>query len=328
MKVCVFGAGAVGGVIAGHLARAGLCDVSVVARGAHLDALRRRGLRVVSHDDDFVVDVRATDDPRELGEQDYIFVTTKAHQLDSAYALIEPLLGADTAVLPPSTGIPYWFFHGAPQPWRNRRLPLVDPGGRHWSIVDPARVIGCVHWIGAHVIDAGVVSRDGDKAGCPVGEPDGTASDRVMRLSDVLSRSGIASPVRSDIRGEIWTKAINSLCWNPVATLTMASLGGIGSSPEVVAIVRAMMNEADALAALLGIGVPYSPDKRIDLTLRAPGHRMSMLQDLEAARALEFDTLDTSFRTVRELGGLPTPTIDTVMGLMRLRARSAASPLL
>ncbi|VVD33755.1 ketopantoate reductase family protein [Paraburkholderia dioscoreae] len=320
LKVCIFGGGAIGGYIAGHLARAGQCEVSVVARGKTLEAIRERGLRVITATDDFTVRVKAVDDARELGVQDYVFVTLKSHQVDDALDQIRSLMDSHTVVLPPTTGIPYYFFP-------DRQIAALDPGARQWHAIPPAQVLGCVYWIGAHVVEPGVVSQDGAKAGCPIGELNGQHSERVSRLSELLGASGIAAKVNDNIRAAIWVKFVNSLCWNPVAILTQGTLGDMRDAAGVVPVVDAMMREADALAVALGLDVGPDPAKRIALTLSAAHHKMSMLQDLEAGRPLELQPLRSSLNAVRDLTELRTPTLDTLLALASLRETIALNNL-
>ncbi|HSW18186.1 MAG TPA: 2-dehydropantoate 2-reductase [Ramlibacter sp.] len=326
LKVCIFGGGAIGGYIAGHLAHAGLCEVSVVARGATLAAIAENGLSVTTPAATLQARVRATDNTAELGVQDYVFLTLKAHQLEGALDQVRPLIGPQTVILPPTTAIPYYFFFGGSGEFRDRRLPGADPHGRQWEALPPQQVLGCVQWIGAHVTAPGVVAQDGPKAGMPIGELDGSDSQRVRQLSQLLTASGIESKVNADIRAAIWVKFVNSLCWNPVAVLTLARLGEIGADPTAHALVEMLMNEADALATRLGLRIPQAPAKRIALTLSAPQHKMSMLQDLEQGRPLELEPLMQSLAAVRELAGLPTPTLDTVLALAAVRARIASHP--
>ncbi|SOE89183.1 2-dehydropantoate 2-reductase [Caballeronia arationis] len=323
LKVCIFGGGAIGGYIAGHLARSGLCEVSVVARGATLDAIRSNGIRVVTPAEDFTVRVNARSDSRELGVQDYVFITLKAHQVGGALDQIGHLMDRSTVVLPPTTGIPYYFFHAARGALKDRQMQRIDPAGRQWLALPPQQVLGCVYWIGAHPVEPGVIAQDGAKAGCPIGELDGSRSARVDRLSELLSASGIASKVNDDIRSAIWIKFVNSLCWNPVAVLTQATLGEMRDAGDIVAIVKAMMLEADALAQRLDIAIGPDPDKRIAMTLSATHHKMSMLQDLEAGRALELDALTESLYAVRELAEMRTPVLDSILAMARLRAQTA-----
>ncbi|KWF30823.1 ketopantoate reductase family protein [Burkholderia pseudomultivorans] len=325
LKICIFGGGAIGGYLAGHLARAGLCEVSVVARGSTLDAIQTHGLRVRTPDGEFVTPVRAVADARELGRQDYVFVTLKAHQVDAALDQIAALMDRHTVVLPPTTGIPYYFFHGAEGRFNDTRLPGIDPGGRQWQAMPPQQVVGCVYWIGAHTAGPGVVVQDGEKAGCPIGELDGSLSPRVQALSEMMTASGLAAKVNTNIRSAIWVKFVNSLCWNPVALLTQATLGAMADTGDVVPIVKSMMEEADAVAAELGLHIGPESSKRIAMTLTARHHRMSMLQDLDAGRPLELDPLQQSLLAVRALTGIRTPTLDTVLALARLRAHSTST---
>jgi 2-dehydropantoate 2-reductase len=316
-KVCIFGAGAIGGYIAAHLARAGQCEVSVVARGETLAAIRAHGLRVVTPQDDFTALVTATDDPAKLGAQDFVLLTLKAHQLDAALPRIAPLINDHSAILPPTTGLPAAFLHGL----GDTPLPQVDPTGAQLRTMPPAQVLGIVYWIGAHNEGRGIVRQDGPRASCMVGELDGTISGRATRLARLLSDAGIPTPVRPAIRGDIWIKFVNSLCWNPVAVLTGAANGPIGDDAQAIGTVRRMMDEADAVAARLGIAIPVAADKRIAVTLSARGHKMSMLQDLEHGRPLELDALARSIAAARELADLPTPTIDALLSLIALRSR-------
>jgi 2-dehydropantoate 2-reductase len=321
-KICIYGAGAIGGHIAGHLARAGLCDVSVVARGKALAALHRDGLTVETPEGRFTTHPRATDDPATLGPQDYVLLTLKGHQLDAALPAVAPLIGPATTILPPTTGLPAAFLHALDGPFRDRPLPPIDPQGIQARAIPPGQVLGIVYWIGAHTVAPAFVHQDGPRATCMVGELDGTSSARAVRLSEILSASGIPTPVRPNIRGDIWIKFVNSLCWNPAAVLTLATNGAIGGDPAAIATVRRMMEEADAVAARLGLLITVPPEKRIAVTLSAPGHKMSMLQDFEAGRLLELETLERSIRAAKDLADLPTPTIDAALALASLRART------
>ncbi|NIF55143.1 2-dehydropantoate 2-reductase [Burkholderia sp. Ax-1724] len=327
IRIAMVGAGAIGGYIAGHLARVARAEVSVVARGRTLAALHAAGLHITTPRETFSVAVNAVDDPRELGPQDYIFLTLKAHQVDSVLDTIAPLIGARTTVLPPTTGIPYYFFYGQQGAVADSRLTLLDPDDRHWRAMPPAQALGVAYWIGAHSPEPGHVVQDGERAACPVGEIDGSRSERVVCLSELLSDAGIYAPVRENIRGDIWVKFVNSLCWNPVAVLTLARLGEMTEARGVLPVVKAMMEEADAIGRQLGVDIPQVPDKRIAVTLGARAHKMSMLQDLEHGRPLELDVLTRSIDALRTLAAIPTPTVDTVLALAQLRARSVSHPI-
>lgn len=321
LKICVFGAGAIGGFVAARMAQVSGVEVSVVARGAHLAAIRERGLCIRSPQGDLHARVQATDRAAELGQQDIVFIALKQHQLTPALDGIEALLSAQTAVLPPTTGIPYWYFHGLPGPLANRQIERLDPGGEQWRRLGPERALGCVYWVATEVIEPGVVHHDGKLLRFPIGEPDGSASPRLTRLADAMNAAGLNAQVVPDIRAWIWAKMISSLSWNPVAVLTLATLAELNQSPGIVALVRRMMIEADALAAQLGVErLPIGIDERIAAARNAGAHKMSMLQDLERGRPLEIDVLVDSIEAMRELVGAETPTIDAVYALLKLRA--------
>jgi 2-dehydropantoate 2-reductase len=323
VKVCIFGAGAIGGYIGAHLARVPGIDVSVVGRGPQLAAIADRGLRILGPDAAFSVKVRSTDRPEELGPQDYVFITLKSHQVGAALDRIKSLIGPQTVVIPPTTGIPFWYFYGQPGPFANRRLDAIDPAGRQWDVLGPERSLGCVFWVATEVEAPGVIRHDGAGASFPIGEPNDTASQRVERLAAAMREAGMKAPVTTNIRGWLWIKMISSLCWNPVATLGRATLGEIHEHPDAVELVRRMMIEAEDVAAALGVTLPVAREKRIAMTKLAGGHKMSMLQDLERGRVLEIDALADSIRAMREIVGVATPTIDLVLTLLRLRAGAA-----
>jgi 2-dehydropantoate 2-reductase len=322
MKICIFGAGAIGGYIGAHLARAPGIDVSMVGRGPQLAAIADHGLQIVGPDTAFTVNVRATDRPEELGPQDYVFITLKSHQVKAALDGIRSLIGPQTVVIPPTTGIPFWYFYGQPGPFENRRLDALDPNGRQWDVLGPERALGCVFWVATEAEAPGIIRHDGAGASFPLGEPNDTVSPRLERLAGAMRDAGMRAPVTTNIRGWLWIKMISSLCWNPVATLGYATLGEIHQRPDVVELVRRMMIEAEDVATALGVTLPVAREKRIATTRLASGHKMSMLQDLERGRPLEIDALADSIRTMRGIAGIATPTIDLVLTLLRLRAEA------
>ena len=318
MKVCIYGAGAIGGHIGGHLVRGG-ADVSLIARGPHLHAIQQNGLHIQTADDEFTVPVRATDNPAELGPQDYIFITLKSHQVDGMLETIQPLLGPETVVLPPTTGIPWWYFYKLSGQHEGLQLPELDPGERQWSLIGPERVLGCAFWTAAEVRSPGVIHRDGMRSAYPIGEPSGEATPRLRKLVDAMTAGGLHAPMQSDIRGQIWTKMINSLCWNQAAFLTEAINGRFAEAPDAVAVVRRMMTEMEAVASALGAALPTPMEKRINMTVRATDHTMSMLQDLKRNRPIEIDVLADSVAAMSRISGIPTPTVDTLIALTKLK---------
>jgi len=320
MKVCIYGAGAIGGLIAGRLARVPGVRVSLVARGAQLEAIRTRGLRIQEGTSHSYCEVHATGDPSALGHQDYVFVTLKAQQFTPALDGITRLLGPKTVVIPPTTTIPYWYFHRLAGAHEGRQIEALDPGGRQWETIAPSRVLGCVFRVAADSVEPGVVRQTGSYARLPLGEPDGNMSERAQLLSGVMEQAGFDAPVVPNIRGWLWHKMISSLCWNPLAVLTQATWGELAEQPRVNAMARRMMAEADAVASALGGTVPLSLEERMAAPASARDHKMSMLQDLERGRPLEFETIIESIRAMSAIAGVSTPTIEEVYALLALRA--------
>lgn len=319
MKVCIFGAGAIGGYIAARLAHAGAAEVSVVARGPHLAAMKERGLVLRAGGESITTHPRVSGDPTELGPQDYVVITLKAHSVPGALPQILPLLGDSTAVVMGVNGVPWWYFFGLAGPYQNRRLASIDPGDAQWQQITPQRVIGCVVYPAAEVPEPGVVELiEGDRFS--LGEPDGSRSERVMKLSEALIKAGLKAPVRPRIRDEIWVKLWGNLSFNPISALTHATLEQIVGDAGTRAVARAMMLEAQAVAEKLGVKFPIGVDKRIDGAGAVGAHKTSMLQDLERGRPMEIEALVGAVAELGRVTETPTPSIDIVLALIRLRA--------
>ncbi|MCC7282239.1 MAG: 2-dehydropantoate 2-reductase [Acetobacteraceae bacterium] len=319
MKVCIFGAGAIGGYIAARLAHAGAAEVSVVARGPHLAAMKERGLVLRAGGESITTHPRVSGDPAELGPQDYVVITLKAHSVPGALPQILPLLGDSTAVVMGVNGVPWWYFFGLAGPYQNRRLASIDPGDAQWQQITPQRVIGCVVYPAAEVPEPGVVELiEGDRFS--LGEPDGSRSERVMKLSEALIKAGLKAPVRPRIRDEIWVKLWGNLSFNPISALTHATLEQIVGDAGTRAVARAMMLEAQAVAEKLGVKFPIGVDKRIDGAGAVGAHKTSMLQDLERGRPMEIEALVGAVAELGRVTETPTPSIDIVLALIRLRA--------
>ncbi len=320
MKICIYGAGAIGGYLAVQLA-AQDHEVSVVARGAHLAAIRERGLVLRIDGEERVARVHATDDPATLGAQDYVVITLKAHSAPAVVDAMAPLLGDDTAVVTAMNGVPWWYFHALDCPWRDRVLESVDPGGRQWHGIGPERAIGCVVYPATEITEPGVVTHvSGNRF--TLGEPSGEKSDRVVALSKALIAAGFKSPVRN-IRDEIWVKLWGNLSFNPISALTRATLDVIATGEETRAVARNMMLEAQAIGEKLGVRFGVDVDKRIDGAAAVGAHKTSMLQDLERGRPMEIEALVGAVAELGRITDTPTPTIDTVLALVRLLARNA-----
>jgi 2-dehydropantoate 2-reductase len=324
LKVCVFGAGAIGGYLAVELARTDV-DVSVVARGLHLAAISENGLRLLIGAETHVARIACTDNPADLGKQDYVIIGLKAHAIDEAVDAMVPLLGPTTCIVTASNGIPYWYFHGD-QRLSGVHFRSIDPGGRQWDRLGPERAIGCVVFPAAEVVAPGVIRHEHGRK-FPIGEPGGQKSPRVERLHEAMVAGGLDAPIREDIRDEIWLKLCGNLCFNPISALTLATIDVIASDPGTRAICRAMMLEAKAIGDYLGLGLRVDIERRIDGAGALGPHKMSMLQDLERGRSMEVEPL---VGVVQELGlytGIPTPTTDVVLALIRQRAQHATAAL-
>ena len=321
MKVCIFGAGAIGGYMGVKLAKAG-ADVSLVARGPHLAAMQEQGLTLIEEGETTTVPVTASDDPAALGVQDYVIVTLKAHSVPPVVSKMAPLIGPNTTIVSGVNGVPWWYFHKLEGAHEGTRLYSVDPGNVQWDGFGPDRVLGCVVYPAAEVIEPGVIKHiEGNRFS--LGEPDGSKSDRAQALSKILANAGLKAPVRPKLRDEIWVKLWGNLSFNPISALTHATLDVLCTDEGTRAVARNMMVEAQEIAERLGVKFPIDVDRRIAGGAAVGAHRTSMLQDLDQGRPMEIDALVASVQELGRVTGVPTPTIDTVLGLIRLRARTA-----
>ena len=321
MKICVFGAGAIGGFIGAKLALAG-AEVTFIARGPHLEAMRKNGIKLISDGQTHIAHPRCTSDAAEAGPQDVVIVTLKAHSLPAAAPAIEKLLGPETAILTAMNGVPYWYFHKHGGPYDDSRLKSVDPDGTLWERLHPRRAIGCVVYPAAEVIEPGVIEHTYSTR-LPIGEPDGSRSDRAKSLSAALIKAGLQSPIRPRIRDDIWLKLWGNLSFNPISALTHATLDVIAGDAGTRAVARAMMVEARAVAEKLGVRFNLDVDARIQGAADVGAHKTSMLQDLERGRPMEIDALLSVVVEMARLVDLPAPACETVLALVRQRARIA-----
>ena len=324
MKICIFGAGAIGGYMGVKLAQAG-ADVSLVARGPHLAAMQAKGLTLIEDAADPVtVTVTASDNPADLGPQDYVIVTLKAHSVPPIVPKMRPLIGDHTTIVSGVNGVPWWYFHKIGTDLEGTRLESVDPGNAQWDGFGPDRVLGCVVYPAAEVTQPGLIKHiEGNRFS--LGEPDGSKSDRAVALSQALATAGLKAPVRPRLRDEIWVKLWGNLSFNPISALTHATLDVLCTDPGTRAVARNMMLEAQAIAEKLGIKFPIDVERRIDGGAAVGAHRTSMLQDLDAGRPMEIDALVGSVQELGRVTQTPTPTIDTVLALIKLRSRCAGT---
>jgi 2-dehydropantoate 2-reductase len=326
LKVCVFGAGAIGGYLGVQLAHAGI-DVSAVARGPHLQAMRERGLRLQIDGEERVARVACSDDASELGPQDYVIIALKAHSIAGAVDSIVPLLGDDTTIVTASNGLPYWYFDVPGVPYQGTALESVDPGGSQRARLKPERAVGCVVFPATEIVAPGVIRHE-TGAKFPIGEPSGESSARIRTLHDMLTEGGFDAPVRTDIRDEIWLKLWGNLCFNPISALTQATVDVVAADPGTRAVCLAMMREMQAIGERLGLHLRVSAERRsAGMTALGP-HKMSMLQDLERERPMEIEPLVGVIQELGRVTGVPTPIVDTVLALIELRARPASPPTL
>jgi len=322
MKLCVFGAGAIGGLMAAKLAAKGDVAVTVIARGPHLAAMKAKGLTLRSDGTETVIPVRAVGSAEEAGVQDYVVITLKAHSLPSAAPQMHALLGPETAVVSAVNGIPWWYFHKLPGPYEDRRVESVDPGGAVSALLAPSRAIGCIVYPAAEVPEPGVIEHTyGDRF--TLGEPSGERTPRIVALSEALISAGFKAPVRPKIRDELWVKLWGNLAFNPISALTGATLDVLTGEPEVRGVARAMMVEGQAVAEKLGVRFGIDVDKRIAGAAEVGAHKTSMLQDLERGRPMEIDALLGVVAELADLVAVEVPNCRTVLALVRARGRSA-----
>ena len=322
MKICIFGAGAIGGYMGAKLAQAG-ANVSLVARGPHLAAINDKGLTLVEADHDPVnIKINATENPADLGVQDYVIVTLKAHSVPAVVPKMQPLIGENTTIVSGVNGVPWWYFHKIGTNLEGTRLDSVDPGHAQWDGFGPDRVLGCVVYPATEVSQPGTIKHiEGNRIS--LGEPDGSKSERAVALSLALSAAGLKAPVRPRLRDEIWVKLWGNLSFNPISALTHATLDVLCTDSGTRAVAKGMMLEAQEIAEKLGVKFPIDVERRIDGGAAVGAHRTSMLQDLDAGRPMEIDALIGSVQELGHLTKTPTPTIDTVLALTKLRALTA-----
>jgi len=322
MKISVYGAGAVGGYLGLHLTLAGE-DVTLVARGPHLEAMRERGVRLLAGGEERIAHPNCTDEASLPGPQDVVFVTLKAHSVLASLDGIRSLLGPETTVVWAVNGVPWWYFYELPGPWEDHRLISLDPFGAQWDAIGPERIVGCVVYPAVEVAEPGVIRHiDGDRF--TLGEPTDQKTERVQRLARTLIGAGLRAPVRR-IRDEIWGKLCGNLSFNPISALTLATLEQVASDPGTAGVARRMMREARAIGEALGVRFSVGMENRITGAAAVGPHRTSMLQDLEKGRPMEIDALVTAVSEMAELVGVEVPTINTVLALIRQRARAAAT---
>jgi 2-dehydropantoate 2-reductase len=319
MKVCIVGAGAIGGWIGVRLARAG-CEVSVLARGATLEALRTRGLRLQEQGATSAVPVHASGDSAALGVQDLVVIAVKAPAMAEIAGQLQPLLGPSTIVLTAMNGVPWWFFDGFGGRHAGTRLQAVDHDGRIAAALPASHIVGCVVHASCSLAAPGEARLHfGNKL--IIGEPSGAKTERVQRLHDLLQRAGFEAVLSEQIQRDIWFKLWGNMTVNPVSALTGATTDLILQDELVRGFVSAIMLEAREIGARIGLPIEQQPADRHAVTLKLGAFRTSMLQDVDAGKPVELDALVTVVKELGELTGVATPFTDALLGLARLHAR-------
>ncbi len=322
MKICIYGAGAIGGYM-GVMLNDSDAEVSLIARGAHLAAIQKDGLKVVFKDGTHKhAKMSATDNATDLGPQDYVIVALKAHQAWEVAEQMKPLLGPETAVVTAQNGVPWWYFHGFEGQYANLRIESVDPDDRQWNAIGPERAIGCTVYPATEITEPGVIKHIyGDRFG--IGEPSRQETKRLKDLAAVMEAGGLKPRIYPDIRNDIWLKLWGNLCFNPISALTRATLDVVATDPGTRALAHNMMGEAESIARRIGVHFRVDIERRIDGAARVGAHRTSMLQDLEKGRPIELDALLSSVREIGRMVDVATPNIDAVLALTQQMGRVA-----
>jgi 2-dehydropantoate 2-reductase len=320
MKICIYGAGAIGGLMAAWLGRSGH-EVGVVARGAQLDAIRRHGLRVRSKGNTETFRVKAESDPHKLGPQDYVLVTVKAQSLTGVAETVSPLLGKDTSVVTAMNGVPWWFFHRLKFKNGSERLESLDPGGKLARAIPTERVVGCVVHLAASTPEPGVVSHNmGTKL--ILGEPGGKNTVRTQRIVEALAKAGFEAVTTEAIEKEFWVKLLGNVSFNPVSALTVTTADRLIENEEVKAYMVEIIREVLAIGRAVGVDAAIDPEARIDMARVLGPFKTSMLQDLEAGKPLEIDGLLAGTLEIARKAGVRAPFTESLYGLIRARAQS------
>ncbi|MGB6453082.1 MAG: 2-dehydropantoate 2-reductase [Streptosporangiaceae bacterium] len=316
MRFAVLGAGAIGAYVGAAVARGG-ADVTLIARGAHLQAMAANGVRVLSPRGDFTARLHATDDIAAIRDADVVFVALKAYSLPEIAPRLGSALAPGAAVLWAQNGIPWWYFQSAPGPGGLTGLESVDPGGVIAASIKPRHTVGCVVYSATEIVEPGVI-RHIEGTRFTIGEPDGSDSERCAQISAAFAAGGLRAPVEARLRDQIWLKLVGNVAFNPITALTGATLGELGSVPEMPVLLRAIFAECAAVAERLGITFPVSLDRRLAAGLAVGDHKTSMLQDLEAGKRLEFECMTGAVAELAEHLNEPVPAVRAVHACIKL----------
>jgi 2-dehydropantoate 2-reductase len=323
VKFAIVGAGAIGAYVGASLARGG-SEVTLIARGEHLRAMVADGVQVISPRGDFHAHPTATDDLDAISTADAVFIGLKAHSLPELAPRIAAALAPGAAVIAAQNGLPWWYFQAQPGPLENETLESVDPGGTIGRAIPAEAVIGCVIYCSTEIVSPGVI-RHIEGTRFAIGEPNGSASERCSSISKAFVAGGLKCPVEAQIRDQIWLKLIGNAAFNPVTALTGATLGELGTSPQMVELLRAMLGECAAVAAALGVDLPVSIERRLEAGIAVGDHKTSMLQDLDAGKPLELDCMTGAVIELADRLGIAVPHTAAVYACARLLDETRAS---
>jgi len=311
MKICIVGAGATGGYLGVKLINAGF-DVSLVARGAHLTAMKKKGLTLIENDKEITCSPKCSDSMKELGKMDFIFITLKAYSINGLVEEISTMFDENTSVISAYNGIPWWYFFGAEGQFKNYRIKCIDPENIQWNVITPERIIGCVVYPATEIIEPGVIKHiEGNRFS--LGEPNGAQTERISRISKAMARADLKAPVRKNIRQEIWMKLIGNLAFNPLSVITEETLDVLLLNEENKKTAYEAMKEASLIMGKLNVPMSVSIDQRIEGAAKVGSHKTSMLQDYERGKELELDALVVAVKEIADLLGIKTPTIDRIL---------------
>ena len=311
MKICIVGAGATGGYLGVKLINAGF-DVSLVARGAHLTAMKKKGLTLIENDKEITCSPKCSDSMKELGKMDFIFITLKAYSINGLVEEISTMFDENTSVISSYNGIPWWYFFGAEGQFKNYRIKCIDPENIQWNVITPERIIGCVVYPATEIIEPGVIKHiEGNRFS--LGEPNGAQTERISSISKAMARADLKAPVRKNIRQEIWMKLIGNLAFNPLSVITEETLDVLLLNEENKKTAYEAMKEATSIMDKLNVPMSISIDQRIEGAAKVGSHKTSMLQDYEKGKELELDALVVAVKEIADLLGIKTPTIDRIL---------------
>lgn len=311
MKICIVGAGATGGYLGVKLINAGF-DVSLVARGAHLTAMKKKGLTLIENDKEITCSPKCSDSMKELGKMDFIFITLKAYSINGLVEEISTMFDENTSVISSYNGIPWWYFFGAEGQFKNYRIKCIDPKNIQWNVITPERIIGCVVYPATEIIEPGVIKHiEGNRFS--LGEPNGAQTERISRISKAMVRADLRAPVRKNIRQEIWMKLIGNLAFNPLSVITGETLDVLLLNEENKKTAYEAMKEATSIMDKLNVPMSISIDQRIEGAAKVGSHKTSMLQDYERGKELELDALVVAVKEIADLLDIKTPTIDRIL---------------